>query len=106
MTILRRSGHSLTQPDTNGSPTEGIIVPAWMDDALCAQTDPEIFFPEKGGSTLAAKRVCAACPVRAECLEYALADERTSYVTPFHYGVYGGLSPRERRALLRERGAA
>jgi len=50
---------------------------AWQERALCAQTDPEAFFPEKGGSTREAKRVCATCEVREECLQYALAnDER------------------------------
>lgn len=65
---------------------------AWQERALCAQTDPEAFFPEKGGSTREAKRVCMACEVRAECLEYALAnDER--------FGIWGGLSERERRRV-------
>ena len=50
---------------------------SWQERALCAQTDPEAFFPEKGGSTREAKRVCLSCEVRSECLEYALAhDER------------------------------
>ncbi|HEU5222299.1 MAG TPA: WhiB family transcriptional regulator [Candidatus Lumbricidophila sp.] len=63
---------------------------AWQADSLCAQTDPESFFPEKGGSTRDAKRICASCEVRAECLEYALQnDER--------FGIWGGLSERERR---------
>ena len=67
---------------------------AWQERALCAQTDPEAFFPEKGGSTREAKRVCATCEVREECLEYALAnDER--------FGIWGGLSERERRKLKR-----
>ncbi|MFC7405069.1 WhiB family transcriptional regulator [Georgenia alba] len=67
---------------------------AWQDRALCAQTDPEAFFPEKGGSTREAKRVCTSCEVRAECLEYALSnDER--------FGIWGGLSERERRKLKR-----
>ena len=66
----------------------------WQERALCAQTDPEAFFPEKGGSTREAKKVCVACEVRAECLEYALAhDER--------FGIWGGLSERERRKLKR-----
>ena len=64
----------------------------WRDRALCAQTDPELFFPEKGESVAAAKRVCAGCEVRAECLQYAL-DHRE------RFGVWGGLSERERRAL-------
>src|SRR6187455_3164563 len=64
----------------------------WQERALCAQTDPEAFFPEKGGSTREAKKVCLSCDVRGECLEYALAnDER--------FGIWGGLSERERRKL-------
>jgi WhiB family redox-sensing transcriptional regulator len=67
---------------------------AWQASALCAQTDPEAFFPEKGGSTREAKSVCKVCEVKKECLEYALAhDER--------YGIWGGLSERERRRLKR-----
>ncbi|MGH3495158.1 MAG: WhiB family transcriptional regulator [Sciscionella sp.] len=66
--------------------------PEWTERALCAQTDPEAFFPEKGGSTREAKRICTGCEVRDECLEYALAhDER--------FGIWGGLSERERRKL-------
>ncbi len=42
---------------------------AWQSDALCAQTDPEAFFPEKGGSTRDAKKICTTCEVRAQCLE-------------------------------------
>jgi WhiB family redox-sensing transcriptional regulator len=67
---------------------------AWQERALCAQTDPESFFPEKGGSTREAKRVCTTCEVRSECLEYALRhDER--------FGIWGGLSERERRRVRR-----
>ena len=67
---------------------------SWQDRALCAQTDPEAFFPEKGGSTREAKKICTGCEVKAECLEYALAnDER--------FGIWGGLSERERRKLKR-----
>ena len=51
----------------------------WQERALCSQTDPEAFFPEKGGSTKDAKRICARCEVKAECLEYALRhDERVA----------------------------
>ncbi|GGH62856.1 hypothetical protein GCM10007359_13520 [Rothia aerolata] len=68
---------------------------AWQADALCAQTDPEAFFPEKGGSTRDAKRVCSECPVREACLEYAMDnDER--------FGIWGGLSERERRRLRKQ----
>ena len=70
---------------------------SWQERALCAQTDPEAFFPEKGGSTREAKKVCVSCEVRAECLEYALAhDER--------FGIWGGLSERERRRLKKQAG--
>jgi WhiB family redox-sensing transcriptional regulator len=66
----------------------------WQDRALCAQTDPEAFFPEKGGSTREAKRICLGCEVKDRCLDYALAhDER--------FGIWGGLSERERRRLKR-----
>jgi WhiB family redox-sensing transcriptional regulator len=68
--------------------------PQWQENALCAQTDPEAFFPEKGGSTREAKRICLGCEVKDACLEYALAnDER--------FGIWGGLSERERRRLKR-----
>ncbi len=67
---------------------------SWQERALCAETDPEAFFPEKGGSTREAKKICTGCEVKAECLEYALAnDER--------FGIWGGLSERERRRLKR-----
>ena len=66
--------------------------PGWHDLARCAETDPEMFFPEKGESTRPAKRVCAGCEVRAECLQDALdRGER--------FGVWGGLSERERRTF-------
>ena len=68
----------------------------WMDLALCAQTDPEIFFPEKGESPRDAKRVCAECPVRTECAAYAVANKE-------RFGVWGGLSAKE-LAKLQERG--
>lgn len=76
--------------DAGVAEEEGAL--GWQERSLCAQTDPEAFFPEKGGSTREAKKVCVGCEVRAECLEYALAnDER--------FGIWGGLSERERRKL-------
>jgi WhiB family redox-sensing transcriptional regulator len=69
----------------------------WQERALCAETDPEAFFPEKGGSTREAKKICTGCEVRSECLDFALAnDER--------FGIWGGLSERERRRLRRRVG--
>jgi WhiB family redox-sensing transcriptional regulator len=64
-------------------------VPEWHDRALCAQTDPEAFFPEKGGSIRAAKRVCQACELRTECLEHAIENDE-------QHGIWGGLSVNER----------
>jgi WhiB family redox-sensing transcriptional regulator len=79
-------------PGAFGSPEEEDT--GWQERALCAQTDPEAFFPEKG-STREAKRVCVSCEVRAECLGCALDhDER--------FGIWGGLSERERPRLKRQ----
>ena len=67
---------------------------AWQAEALCAQTDPEAFFPEKGRLHRDAKGY-AVCPVREECLQYAMDnDER--------FGIWGGLSERERRRLRKQ----
>ena len=73
------------------------LSPDWRDDALCVRYAGEVdFFPARGESTHAAKAVCAACPVRDACLEYALR-------TDIHCGVWGGLSELERRQLRRTR---
>jgi WhiB family transcriptional regulator, redox-sensing transcriptional regulator len=66
----------------------------WMRQAHCAQTDPEAFFPEQGRSAREGKGVCLACPVRAECLDYALEHNE-------RFGIWGGLTERERRRLRR-----
>ena len=72
---------------------------SWRDQALCAQADPEVFFPERGGSPRAARRVCARCPVRRQCLQWALEnDER--------YGIWGGLTEDQRQKLRRSAHAA
>ena len=82
------------QIDAFGNESELSEEDQWQERALCAQTDPEAFFPEKGGSTREAKRICQGCEVKDMCLEYALAnDER--------FGIWGGLSERERRRLKR-----
>ena len=78
-------------------PEAGDGLLAWQEHALCAQTEPEAFFPEKGGSTREAKQVCEMCGVKDQCLEYALEnDER--------FGIWGGLSERERRRLKKQAG--
>jgi len=65
----------------------------WTTRAQCRQVDPDLFFPDKGGSSVDAKRICAGCPVRAACLDYALKNEE-------RFGVWGGTSEHERRQLL------
>jgi WhiB family redox-sensing transcriptional regulator len=66
----------------------------WMTWALCSEVDPEAFFPEKGGSPKRAKQVCAGCPVREECLSYALDNG-------IDWGVWGGTTREERRQIGR-----
>ena len=77
-------------------PPESAPVDNWQEAALCAQTDAEAHFPEKGGSTKAAKKVCAMCDVTGECLNYALENDEK-------FGIWGGLSERERRTLKKAR---
>jgi WhiB family redox-sensing transcriptional regulator len=73
------------------------ITPAdisWQEQALCAQTGADFFFPEPGSSVREAKRICGMCEMRSACLDYALNnDER--------FGVWGGLSEKERLSLTR-----
>ena len=69
---------------------------AWQQDAACADEDPDLFFPGDEATVEEAKRVCARCPVRTECLETALA------VNEMH-GVWGGMAEGERRRLIRRR---
>lgn len=66
----------------------------WQQQAACGGMDPGLFFPERGESVEAAKAVCALCPVRQECLDFALVSRET-------HGIWGGLSERERRRLRR-----
>jgi len=69
---------------------------SWWNRAACRK-DPaaaDAFFPAKDGGTRTAKRICAGCPVREPCLDYALDNGE-------RWGVWGGLSERERRRLKR-----
>jgi WhiB family redox-sensing transcriptional regulator len=69
---------------------------SWQDLANCRGADADLFFPERGASTRAAKAICRECSVREECLEFAI---RTSE----KFGIWGGLSERERRKIRRQR---
>jgi len=68
----------------------------WQEEANCLGVDPDLFFPERGASTREAKAVCRGCEVRGDCLEYALAHGEK-------FGIWGGLSERERRRVRRQR---
>jgi WhiB family redox-sensing transcriptional regulator len=70
---------------------------AWMDSALCAQIGADGFFPGRGEGYTAARRICAACPVRAECGDYAEAGEG-GLSHPYRHGYWGGKTPRGRAA--------
>ena len=69
----------------------------WREVAACAQTDPELWFPTKGGANgRAAKKICGGCPVQVECLQDALESGDVLY------GIRGGVSARNRRGMLRD----
>ena len=67
-----------------------VDLPRFSEPALCAETDPELFFPEPGAGSWSAKRVCRACLAQPECLAWAIKHDET-------FGVWGGMSTRERR---------
>ncbi|MEI8126424.1 MAG: WhiB family transcriptional regulator [Actinomycetota bacterium] len=68
----------------------------WQARANCMGVDPDLFFPERGASTREAKEVCKGCVVRDDCLEFALDNGEK-------FGIWGGMSERERRRLRRAR---
>jgi WhiB family redox-sensing transcriptional regulator len=71
---------------------------AWQDLANCRGADPDLFFPERGASTRTAKGICRECSVQEECLEFAVVSSEK-------FGIWGGMSERERRKIRRERAA-
>ena len=71
-------------------------IDAWMVHGLCRGASPVDFFPSTGAGVDAARRVCMQCPVRVQCLDYALNHQ-------IDHGVWGGTSERERRRILRRR---
>ena len=103
--IRRPSGHGTTRQGvlhacttrSNPRPIPGDH--GWQDHANCLGVDPDLFFPERGASTREAKEVCRGCVVREECLEFALQNGEK-------FGIWGGLSERERRRIRRQRAQA
>ncbi|MEZ5321735.1 MAG: WhiB family transcriptional regulator [Microthrixaceae bacterium] len=69
---------------------------SWMSDGNCAHREPSMFFPSDGVGVEIAKKVCVDCPVKVQCLEYAIAER-------IDHGVWGGASERERRRIIRAR---
>lgn len=75
----------------------------WMNDALCAEIGVDPFFPESHENHQQAVQICRRCPVQTECLEHALKLEQSDAWNVL--GIWGGLTPRQRRSLLRDRRA-
>ena len=92
---IARKGTAMTSPIllTNLIPQPRGTDRCFIADAVCAQTDPEAFFPDKGSSPKAAKAMCSRCEVRMPCLQLAIDNDE-------EFGVWGGLTARERRDLV------
>lgn len=101
--LSARSRDFSREPEGTFRVEDEIIAPsadrAWQDQANCLGVDPDLFFPERGASTREAKEVCRGCVVRNDCLEFALENGEK-------FGIWGGLSERERRRLRRQRAQA
>ena len=69
---------------------------SWQEFSNCLGVDADLFFPERGASTKEAKQVCQGCVVRLDCLEFALVNSEK-------FGIWGGMSERERRRIRRQR---
>ncbi len=74
----------------------GAMDTVWMAEGKCRDLPPETFFPSDGVGVEIARRICADCPVKAPCLEYAMENH-------IDHGVWGGTSERERRRIARQR---
>ena len=96
MTFLRRTSSFFVEVNAVLEAQTQLIDPKapWQEQARCRGVDGDVFFPERGESSRPAKRICAECPVRLECLNAALRRGE-------QYGVWGGMTQRERRRLLR-----
>ena len=78
-----------------------MTAPDWTLSALCAQTDPALWFPATGAGYGEARRICGRCPVRDECLADALQREGVAF-REYRGGMWGGLSPGQRADRARE----
>jgi WhiB family redox-sensing transcriptional regulator len=83
-------------PDSADSSDGGLMDTSWMTEGKCRELPPATFFPSDGVGVEVARRICADCPVKSPCLEYALYNR-------IEHGVWGGASERERRRIARRR---
>lgn len=79
---------------------------AWKTRAACRGMDVNLFYPRRGESVVAAVAVCNRCPVRSECLAYALEPPNDEALNIFRFGIWGGKSERARRRLRKTRRAS
>lgn len=93
------TGTPFHRTDSGNHYSASLPPPEVLDVARCAQADPEQWFPEKGGTSAYAKRICGMCPAQDACRQWAL-DTRQNY------GIWGGLTAHERRQILGEEDAA
>ena len=81
---------------STGTRHNGVVDTSWMGRGKCREMPPDTFFPSDGVGVEVARRVCADCPVKEPCLDYAMANH-------IDHGVWGGTSERERRRIARHR---
>ena len=88
-------------PSMRGKLIEALAIGelSWQDYANCRGADADLFFPERGASTRKAKAICNACDVKEECLDCAIVQGEK-------FGIWGGMSERERRRVRRQRTVA
>jgi WhiB family transcriptional regulator, redox-sensing transcriptional regulator len=89
------AGGIVTRPEEN-APMTTTTSTTWRQYAHCLGADPELFYPSSDEAAEPAKLICAVCPVREPCLEHAITAREKQ-------GVWGGLTERERRRVIRQR---
>ena len=99
MSVRARALHHVDQPVNRHNPWDNLVgPPAWMAEGICATIDPDFWFPERGKWTQSAEAqaICHTCPVREQCLDYAVEHKE-------RWGVWGGVSSTKRRKMIAER---
>ena len=88
----KKQAHLISYLETDGLPSKNYGEVAWQENALCATTDPSTFFDGSEGGIKSAIRVCNRCPVKVDCLDYALKNGEMT-------GIWGGKTPEERKQM-------